>query len=357
MANRPVGRYIVLVGLLVLSVAAYFVIAAGQKTALIRLGISPYQDTAIPVISKTEGIFSKNGLDVELVTIPWENIVPALASRGRTIDVAIGSINTFLPRAAAVNDGQADPVVFYAPLYVFKGASFVARADSGLKSFKALLKEANGDRTSTIKAFAQQMVGKKIGYPSGTPYEQMFLEVLRQSGSNKAAFDIRDVQLAEGLPALLSGVLDIAAAGVTQRTEALRRGNVVLLEIEDLGFAEIIGLMTTRSYYESNREQLESLRKSWFETIQALRQNPQKNTRGIIEYLAQNASTKYSFDEYMAALGAQEFPLTEDEADAMFMEPAGRFYWRRTWDLVNQYLIETGQIKVPVSTDYYVRLR
>jgi len=307
----------------------------------------------MPVITQTEGFFRREGVQVELQTIQWENVIPALASNGRTVDVAIGSINTFLPRATAVNAGRDDPVVFYAPLYVFKGASLVARSGSGLTPYRDLLARNKGDRPAALRELMAQLRGKHIGVPSGTPYEQMLLQAVREGGAQVSAFDLRDVQIADGLPALLSGTLDVAAAGVTQRTEAARHGHYVLIQTEDLGFAEIIGLVTKRSIAQSHRAELEAIRRAWFDTIQLLRSDPRRASRGVLAYLDKNASTHYTFDEYVQSLQAQEFPPTQAEADLMFNTPSGRFYWRRTWDIVNAYLIGTGKARTPVPYTYY----
>jgi ABC-type nitrate/sulfonate/bicarbonate transport system substrate-binding protein len=348
-------RYAIVAAIAVILVAvALFGLGVFDKpSSAVRLGISPYQDTAMPTIAEAEGFFAKQKVDVQLQTVPWENIVPALASRGKTVDVAIGSINTFLPRADAVNAGNSDPVVFYAPLYVFRGASLLAGKNSGLVPYKELLKRNGGDRRSALRALMAQLRGKRIGLPSGTPYDQLFLQAARDGGATPADFAVRDVQLAEALPALLSGGLDVAAAGVTQRTEAARHGDYVLLETDDLGFAEIVGLVTTRSYARSHAKDLEAIRRAWFDTIQLLRADPKRASRSVLSYLAQNASTKYSFAEYMTSLQAQEFPATAAEADAMFARPDGRYHWKRTWDIVNNYLLATGKIKTPVPDVYF----
>jgi ABC-type nitrate/sulfonate/bicarbonate transport system substrate-binding protein len=324
-----------------------------RETADARFGISPYQDTAIPVIADSEGFFAQQNVKATLKTIPWENIVPALASSNRPVDLAIGSINTLLPRATAVNENNSDPVVFFAPLYVFKGASLVARKGSRLTPYKTLLADSGGNQAAALRRMVTELKGKRIGFPSGTPYEQMFLQIMRIGNGDRSTLDIRDVQLADGLPALLSGSLDLAGAGVTQRTEALRQGHYLLIETEDLGFAEIVGLVTTRSFVTGHKKELEAIRRAWFESIRLLKSDPKRASASVLTYLAQNASTKYSFEEYMASLGAQEFPTTEAEAAQLFQSPSGRFYWKQTWDIVNNYLLETHKISKPVPYEYY----
>lgn len=345
---------IVLVAVAMIAAAAlmYFLLPQPDD-GQITLGISPYQDTAIPVIAQTNGIYDEREVNVDLRTIEWENIVPSLATRGETIDVAIGSINTFLPRANAVNTGQDDPVIFVAPLYVFKGASLVANKDSGIRPYREILTEENGDKDRALRVFVNQLDGARIGYPSGTPYEQLFIEATKGADRTVEEFRPTDVQIADALPALLSGNLELAAAGVTQRTEALRDGHYVAIETEDLGFAEVVGLMTTKSFYESHSEEIEQIRLAWFDSIQLLESQPEVATTGILDYLERNASTRYTFEEYLDSLSAQEFPSTAAAADDMFGNQAARFYWRTTWDIVNDYLLATEAIDEKVPYSYY----
>ena len=97
----------------------------------IRYGITPYQDSALPVVAKVKGWYAAGGLDVELVPLSWDQVITGLSSRG--IDVAIYNFNSFM--ASYANAAQRSPKpLFYAPLYIFKGQAILVRGDRGYKT-------------------------------------------------------------------------------------------------------------------------------------------------------------------------------------------------------------------------------
>ena len=61
------------------------------QTKSIRVAISPYQDIGMVVNLKPMGLEKKYGVDVELQTLAWEDIVPAMASHGTTFDLGYAS--------------------------------------------------------------------------------------------------------------------------------------------------------------------------------------------------------------------------------------------------------------------------
>src|SRR5690349_4136044 len=60
----------------------------------IRYGITPYQDSGLPVVAAMKGWYKEEGLNVELVPLAWGDVVTALSSG--SIDVAIYNLNSFL---------------------------------------------------------------------------------------------------------------------------------------------------------------------------------------------------------------------------------------------------------------------
>ncbi len=325
----------------------------------IRYGISPYQDTAMPKVAEGMGLYEKYGLNVELITVAWGDIVPSLSSAGKSVDVALGSINTFLPRAENINVKGGGDLVFYFPFYVFKGATLMMHGDSGMKPLSEFLKQYPSDRNRAVRETMNQLRGKTVAVPNGTPYEQMLLAALKIAGmSQKDDIDRRNVKLANALYAFRNGDADIIGAGVTQRTEALREGGQVFLDMETFGFAEIVGLMTTSSFAEAHKEELSKLIKIWFESVDVLLSDIDEHSEYVLRYLAENASTKYTLKEYKAALEFQEFPRSTEDAGALIISTDGKFHWMRTWDIVNDYLLklpaDMGQIEKPISHKYFL---
>src|SRR3954452_5494893 len=66
--------------------------AEAQRT--IRYGITPYQDSGLPVVPAMKGWYKDEGLNIELVPLAWGDVIAALSSG--SIDVAIYNFNSFL---------------------------------------------------------------------------------------------------------------------------------------------------------------------------------------------------------------------------------------------------------------------
>ena len=322
-------------------------------TSTIKYGISPYQDTAIPVLSEKLGLFEQAGLHVQLVNVAWDDIIPSLASAGNTVDVAIGSMNTLIPQVENINVQGGSDVIFYAPLYVFKGIGFMARNDSGIQPLSVFLEKYPHDRDRAIKEAMLQLKGKRIGLPPGTADEQMLYSALKTADMTTGDIDLRHVKFADALPAFLVGDLDVMATGVTQRTEADRRGHLLFMGGEQFGFVNIDGLMTTERFAKAHPKELQKIVDIWFTTANALLDNTDTNAQPIIEYLDHTASTHYSLDEYKSAIALQEFPRSREEAASLINNPEGKYYWKRIWNIMNDYLLNTKQADQPAPYVYY----
>src|ERR1041385_6745452 len=99
-----------------------------QKTdrQTLHVAISPYQDLAMLTTYKSLGLDHKEGINLDLVTLQWEDVIPSLASAGRTVDIGFGSLIEFLTKYPRLNAGASDPLVYVYPTYVFKGGGFVS---------------------------------------------------------------------------------------------------------------------------------------------------------------------------------------------------------------------------------------
>ena len=344
-----------------LLIVAIFVVAGAvmthqsntPSTVTIRYGISPYQDTAIPVLSESLGLFERERLDVELVNIAWNDIAPVLASAGETVDIAIGSMNDLIPRAENINVKGGGDVIFYAPLYIFKGIGFVSREDSGIKPLSEFLQKYPDDRDRAIREAMAQLKGKQIGLPQGTADEQMLYSALKTAGMTTDDIDLRHVKFADALPAFLSGHLDVIATGVTQRTEATRHGHKLFMDGGQFGFVNVDGIMTTERFAKEHPEELQKIIDIWFETANTLLDDTDTNARPIIEYLDHTASTHYTIAEYKNAIALQEFPRSREEAAALINDPDGKYYWKRIWDIMDDYLVATDQVNQKTPYTYY----
>jgi ABC-type nitrate/sulfonate/bicarbonate transport system substrate-binding protein len=309
----------------------------------------------MPKVAEGMGMYRANGLNVDLRTVAWEDIVPSLASAGQTIDVGIGSINLLLPKAENIDVKGHGDVVFYYPLYVFKGAAILMHKESRIRPLSDFIRLYPSDRNRAIREAMLQLKGMSIAVPQGTPYEQMLLAALKVAGMNpKTDIDLRYVKLADSLPAFLQGGVDLVGAGVTQRTEAARHGHRVFMDMESLGFAEVIGLVTTNHFAQAHPAEMQKLVRIWFDSVDKLMSDIDGNSKYVLSYLDKTASTKYSLKEYKAALTFQEFPRSIQDDEKLMFDPAGRFYWKRTWDIVDDYLVSTKASSAPIPYSYFL---
>jgi len=226
--------------------------------------------------------------------------------------------------------------------------------NSGLQPLSAFVAKYPGDRDRAIKEAMLQLRGKTIAVPEGTTFDQMLLAGLKIAGMNpRTDVNIRHVKLDDGVYAFLGRDVDIVGAGVTQRTELMRHGGKVFLDMESFGFAEITGIMTTRHFADAHAEDLTKLVRIWFESVNVLFSDVDAQSAYLRAYLDKAASTKYTLDEYERALEFQEFPRSEREAETLFLSPSGKFYWKRNWDIINDFLLTTGKIKQPIPYEYF----
>jgi ABC-type nitrate/sulfonate/bicarbonate transport system substrate-binding protein len=154
--------------------------------------------------------------------------------------------------------------------------------------------------------------------------------------------------------AFLSREVDVVGAGVTQRTELARHGGKVFLDMESFGFAEITGIMTTRHFADAHPEEMKKLVRIWFESVNVLFSDVERQSAYLRAYLDKTASTKYTLEEYKAALVFQEFPGSARDAQALFISPEGRFYWKRNWEIINDFLIDTRKISRAIPYEYFM---
>jgi ABC-type nitrate/sulfonate/bicarbonate transport system substrate-binding protein len=170
----------------------------------LRVGISPYQDIAMLVNYSPLGLDQKHAVQLELRTMAWEDILPALGSGADTIDVGFGSLTEFLTKYEKLNAGNDDPIEFFYPLYVYKGGGFV--------SFKPDFSALGRDKVTDLAA-VRQFLSHEFGAQRQSIYEMVLFSLARRSGVDPKQLRVRDISLNDGLLAAVNGSLDATTAG------------------------------------------------------------------------------------------------------------------------------------------------
>lgn len=352
-SNRPQLLILVLIAAVIALVVWRIQIKPGDEQALTKViyGISPYQDTVIPQYAKLMEWYLEQGLDVDTKILAWGDVMPAVG--GKAVDIALQNFNSFQATYWNLRERGIDPVFYYV-MYVFKGAAIIIPEESALKTVSDF--EAEGKtRKEAVKEAAKQLRGKKIAVTEGTEMEQVVIAALKAvdlDPQNDAT--LVHAQPDEALAAFLNSAVDAFSAGVTEHTEAARHGARILLSASDILPPVLDGIVTTREYVEKNRNILEKLIDSWFRTIQYLEEDFSNRTPKLIEYLSNVASTKYSVQEYEYVWGNLHFFAgSRDEVKKEILDSTGKYYWRRSWDANNEFLLNEGKIPRPVPYEAF----
>lgn len=336
--------------------AAALIVIVGAALAAIRFwpnhggprivyGISAYQDTVMPYYAESQGWYVRDGLNVELRVLDWGAVMPTL---GNGVDVAIQNFNSFQASYENLRKRGLDPV-FYYPLFVFKGAALVAPGTSTLPDVDALVQKG-ARREDAVKQVVQALRGKKIGITQSTEMEQLVLSAFLQSGmAAKDAVTLVPAQPADGLAALKAGSLDALSAGLTEQTAARRAGARVILRASDVIPPVIDGLVTTKKFADAHPAEMKQLVDAWLESVRHIEGDFPGRIRVLQDYLAKNGASSYSTEEYQLIWKESEyFPRTKDEVAATILGADGAYYWVRSWDANNDYLIKEGKISAPI---------
>lgn len=317
---------------------------AGEEP--LRLAISPYQDLAMITNIQHLGLEKKYGTNVELVTLPWEEIISAVGSSGKTVDVGFASYIEYITKSQNLNSNTTDSILFIYPAYVFAGGGFTTYK----KKFPVFTKETVRD-TALIRKF----LSFKIGAQKNSMFDMAVYQLANYANVNIDQVKLLDVPMADGILALQSGGLDFASAGLTQRNEVEKQGGKVALSFNTLGFADITGFICKKSVFEKRRKEIEALIKMWFDCVDFVMQDVDKHvTIATLPYLDKNASTKYTIETYKTAISQEIFPRSIQEARATIIADTAGFNAVSIYQTLADYLVKNGKVKIRPARPQFI---
>lgn len=309
---------------------------ACKNKQTLTVGIAPYQDIAMIVNVKNLELEKKYGTNIDLVTMNWEDILPAVASSGKGVDVGFGSLTEYLTKEANLNADSKDPVLFVYPAYIFKGGSFVTFN----KDVPELTNSTINDNSLVSKFFSF-----KIGAQKNSIYQMMLYSLARRNNLPVTGLKIFDTPLNDGILAAQGGSLDIAEAGLTQLVEAKKNKGRIVLDMDNLGFADIVGFICKKSVYETRKDDINNLVKMWYESVNYVFTDVDKNSKFSLSYLDKKAAAKYTLAQYKDALSQEAFPRSIDEAEKIIVAKDGQFSLNRISGDISYYLMTNKVVK------------
>jgi NitT/TauT family transport system substrate-binding protein len=314
----------------------------------VRFGISPFQDTLVPIVGKEKGWYAEEGLDVEFRILGWTEVQEALSSASTNkIDVGINNISSVV----ASHHNNPDLIYYYGFNTFDNGFALMIRPAGPLKPLAFFLAQGLS-REEAIRKTASQMRGKTVVTTSNTDMEQGVAAAARKGGLDFRR-DIQIVNLVpdEGLAAFLSGTGDAYIGGIPQRTRAAKQGMVEMLTGADLGPPPINGLVTTKQYVKDHQEELTKLLRVWFKIVQYIDGHLDEGAAIIVKTLNTNSAASFTVDDFKRFWNQLEhYPADPDAIDREILSPAGRNYWKSRWDDCNLYFFTiVHRIPAPVE--------
>jgi NitT/TauT family transport system substrate-binding protein len=311
----------------------------------VRFGVSPFQDTYLPMVGEAKGWYKEEGVDVEFSTLGWTEVMEAL-SAGK-IDVGINNISSVV----ATHNRNPQIIYWYGLNPFDNGFALMVRPNGKLKTVAQIEKEV-GNHEKAVQLAAAQLKGKTVVTTGKTDMEQGVAAAARRGGLDfRNDIRIIDLNPDEGLAAFLRGEGDAYIGGIPQRTRAGKEGMVEMLTGADLGPPPINGFVTTKDFATKHEAELLKLLHVWFRIVRANDVNIDDGGTFIVNKLNAQSGAQFTLEDYKKFWNNYEhYPSGPDEVEQLILSPTGRNYWRARWDDCNQYFFQiTHTIPQPVD--------
>ncbi len=320
--------------------------AAVKSMSKIRLGISPFQDTLIPIIAdkKYKNWYADEGLEVEIKVLGWTEVQEALASGA--VDVAINNCSAIV----STHPKAPELVYVYAVNSFDDGFALIVRPHGSLRPLSELLNK-HPTRAEAVAAAAAQLKGKTVVTTSNTDMEQGVAAAALRAGLDfRQDIKILDLNPEEGLAAFLAGSGDAYIGGVPQRTRAIKEGMIEMLTGRDLGPVPLNGFVSTKRFVSENEDAILRLLHVWFRVVKYVDKNPDDAGNIIVTELNSRSGGKFTIDDFKKIWNKVErFPLSPKEVEEQILSPTGPNYWKNRWDDSNHYFYEVVK-RIPKPT-------
>ena len=318
--------------------------AQSEEMVKVRFGVSPFQDTLLPILGQEFGWYEEEGLDVEFVVLGWTEVQEALAAG--EVDVAINNISSVI----ATHD-QFEFVYVYGFNIFDAGAALMAKPE-----FKSVeeFEEEGMSREEAVEAALLQMEGRTVVTTGNTDMGQAVVGSAARIGLDpNADITIIDLNPDEGLAAFLSGTGDFYLGGIPQRTRATEEGFKPIVVGADLAPPPLNGIITTPDYAAENEETLLKLLNVWFRIVNFVEDDTPAGAEIILDVLNSQTGANMSvegFEEFWQ--GYEHYPLNPEEIERDILDEDGYSYWKARWDDTNDYFVNvSGVIEEPVPAE------
>jgi hypothetical protein len=317
---------------------------------ILKVAISPYQDIAMIVNKDNLNLEEKYKTKLELVTMNWEEILPSVVSAGETVDIGFGSLTEFLTKYENINNSTKDTILFIYPAYIYKGGGFLT-----FNKDVPFITKDNVSNDSIVHRF----LSYKIGAQKNSIYEMILFSLANRHNIQFKKLKIYDTPMNDGFLAAQGSnpSIDITSAGLTQITEGFKHDGRLVLEMENIGFADITGFICKQSTLNNKREQIENFIRMWFECVDYVFKDINENSKFSLKYLNEKAATKYSLEQYKTALSQEFFPKSIIETENSIISDTGLYSSKKISKDIIEYLYTNSIVKIkpPIPQFIYIQ--
>lgn len=315
---------------------------AAEKFA-ISVSNAPFVDASMTYLGKSEGFFSRRGLEVRIIDATWADQFDLIASG--SADIALASLDQVVARAKNLETLGA-PIVFVLPAWQFVGLGYYTKGEYQTLDY---FLERNPDTAHTDFLF--QFRNKKIALTEGTVFEQGFISLVEKSAFKMADFSIVNTSPSAGLNGLEDPAVGLAAVGYQQWAEAERRGYKRAVSADDADVIVITGFIASAAFARESPEKLIRFGCAWFDIANFFANNSRKAYDTIEPQLEDRGATPISFEEFQSISLANVIPLSPTASALLFLRPSSPAYWNKAWNQATKNLADTDKSEaVPSST-------
>lgn len=336
---------------IVITIALFFSNCANKKESnTISYGISPFPDTYMPYLGHLKGWYEEEGLNIDFKILGWAEVQEALSSNASDkIDLGINNISSVV----ATHHRNPSLIFLYGNNTFDNGFALMIRPNGKLKSLNYFMNKGL-DRESAILATGKQLSGCEIITTSNTDMEQGVAALSEKGGLNfKKDIKIINLNPDDGLMAFLSGTGDAYIGGIPQRNKATEQGMLEMITGIDLGPAPINGIVTTKEFVESNKDDLLKILRVWFKIVNYTNENLDEVASLMTSELNKKTGSKVTIDDFKLFWNNYEhYPNSIDAIEREIIMSTGKNYWKNRWDDCNKYFYSIkGVIPEPVKAN------
>lgn len=309
-----------------------------KELTKIKVGVSAFQDTLLPIIGAEKGWYEEAGLEVEFVDLDWNAIMPALENG--SVDIAVYNTTGVVEVSSTMED-----VVYLYPWNIFTNGNAIIAREGEAKTVEDFEKEGQSHDEAVVSAISQ-LRGSEVVTTSNTDMGKAVDQAAVANGVDMSEYSVIDLEASQGLAAFMSGTGDFYSGGIPQRSRLSREeGYVIVATGPDLCDVPMNGWVTKEGFYEKNEDAVLALQNVMFRIIRYARENTEEAGEIITNRLNQDTASEMTVDDFVYYFEEiEDYPANAKEVQEDILSEDGFAYIGATWNDDVDYCLSDGSV-------------